>query len=210
MPAAAAGADLTPDQVESDLASMHPDYSRYIHEVRYGRSRLRPAYLYAGLVRRGGSDPGDPADGPKTGLGALNDLIIYADTFEPWRTTAWRLLVIDHEYFHARHIARGYNVPLVGFGRPAVDSDYLEAMAWAHVLRRAADGAYGDLSRAERAEAGSRYGEHYDRFRRFIMQAQPSAWAHYGRFLPEPSSAITLAGSAPREAPGPGAVSATR
>jgi hypothetical protein len=208
--ATSVAADLTPDQVTSRLASMHPDYPRYIHEIRYGRSRLRPVFLYAGLVRRGGDDPGDSAVGPLAGRGALNDLIVYADTFEPWRTEAWRLMVIDHEYFHARHLARGYNLPLVGFGRPQVDSDYLEAMAWAHVLGQVASGAYGDLSPAEKAEAVSRYRDHYDRFRRFVMGAQPSAWAHYGRFLPEPSSGITSARSALREEISPGAAAAIR
>ncbi len=179
-----AAPDVTPDQVASLLAAMHPGYERYIAQVRYGPTRLRPAAMYAALVRRGGLDPRDPGDGPVPSRGGSYDLIVYADTFEPWRTSAWRRLLTDHEFFHARHLAHGASVPVVGFGVAQADSDWLEAAAWGHVLGEAAAGAYGDLSATERAEAGSRYAEHRDRFMRFVMERQPSAWAHYGRFLP--------------------------
>ena len=116
-------ADLSPDQVAALIATMHPDYTTYIHSIRYGRSRLRPESIYAGLVRPGGADPRDAGDGPRAGRGAVNDLIVYADTFEPWRTPAWRLMIADHEYFHARHLAKGYDLPLVGFGIARVDTD---------------------------------------------------------------------------------------
>ena len=206
----ARAADLSPDQVAGLLASMHPDYTTYIHEIRYGRSRLRPLSIYAGLVRPGGTDPRDADDGPRIGRGVVNDLIVYADTFEPWRTPAWRLLIADHEYFHARHLAKGYDLPLVGFGVASVDTDYLEAIAWQYVTRRAADGVYGTLSRAESAEVLSRYRCYYEDFRRYVFRTQPSAWAHYGRFLPDPRTRITSAGSAPTEAPPPEAAGGTR
>lgn len=203
-------ADLSPDHVAVLLAAMHPDYTTYIHEIRYGGSRLRPVSIYAGLVRPGGADPRDADDGPRAGRGAVNDLIVYADTFEPWRTQAWRLLIADHEYFHARHLAKGYNLPLVGFGNPRVDADYLEAMAWQYVVRRAADGLYGPLSRVESAEALSRYRDHHEDFRRYVYKTQPSAWAHYGRFLPEPLTRITSAVSIPTKEPPPEADGGTR
>jgi hypothetical protein len=205
----AAGPDVTPDQVASLLAAMHPDYERYIASVRYGPSRLRPASLYAGLVRRGGLDPRDPGDGPRSGRGVANDLIIYADTFEPWRSTGWRRLVADHEYFHARHGPGGAGVPVVGFGNRRVNEDYYEALAWGHVARQAAQGVYGDLTRGELAEAAARYREHQDRFRRFVMVAQASAWAHYGRFLPDPD-VVTTPATAPTATPGPAAGPAGR
>lgn len=207
----AGGPDLTPNQVAALLASMHPDYTRYIREVRFGDSRMRPSTLYAGLVRRGGEDPRDPADGPTIGRGASNDLIVYADTFEPWRTDAWRRLVTDHEYFHARHFAKGFNLPTVGFGLRQTDTDYYEAMAWGYVLERAGEGAYGKLAAGERAEAAARYQEHYDGFRRFVMRVQPSAWAHYGRFLPEPGGCPAKPAASTRtKATSPAAAPATR
>lgn len=210
IPGAAHAADLNPDQVAELLASIHPDYTTYIHEIRYGQSRLRPESIYAGLVRPGGNDPRDAEDGPRAGQGAVNDLIVYADTFEPWRTRAWRLLIADHEYFHARHLAKGFDVPLVGFGNARVDSDYLEALAWHYVVNRAADGVYGALSRVESAEVLSRYRDHYEDFRKFVFKTQPSAWAHYGRFLPEPTMRITSAASAPTVEPPPEAAGGTR
>ena len=210
IPAPARGSDLSPDQVAGLLASMHPDYTHYIHEIRYGESRLRPLSIYAGLVRPGGTDPRNADDGPRAGRGAVNDLIVYADTFEPWRTPAWRLMIADHEYFHARHLAKGFDLPLVGFGNPRVDSNYLEAMAWEYVVRRADEGIYGELSRTERAEARLRYEDHYAAFRQYVFATQPSAWAHYGRFLPDPATRVTTAGSARTEALPPEADGGTR
>ncbi len=198
--AEAAAPILTPERVASILAEMHPDYTRYIGEVRYGRSRTRPEALYAGLVRQGGLDPRDPDDGPSTGRGAVNDLIIYVDTFETWRTQAWCLLLADHEFFHAKHLARGFRIPVVGFGDPRIDSDYYEALAWGYVLERARDGVYGEISSRERAEVRTRYEEHLERFRAFVMRRQPSAWAHYGRFFSEPVEMI----SSSRTDPGAG------
>jgi hypothetical protein len=205
-----ASTNLTPELVASILAEMHPDYTRYIGEIRYGSSRNRPETLYAGLVRRGGTDPRDPEDGPSTGRGVMNDLIIYTDTFETWRTPAWRLLLADHEYFHAKHLARGFRIPVVGFGDPSTDADYYEALAWGYVLDRAREGVYGDLSSRERAEVRARYEEHLERFRGFVMRRQPSAWAHYGRFFSEPVEMITSGAPVPREETAPRAAPGTR
>ena len=202
---AAPGTGLTPESVASLLASLHPDYTRYIGAVRFGTSRFRPATLYAGLVRRGGLDPRDPSDGPNAGPGAINDLIIYTDTFEPWRTQAWRRAIADHEYFHARHLAGGFSLPVVSFGDGGANRAYYEALAWNYVIERSHDGIYGAFSSRERAEMRARYLEHHRRFRRFVARRQPSAWAHYGRFLPDPATPVRSVASAPREAPGPGA-----
>ncbi|HET6374201.1 MAG TPA: hypothetical protein VFG76_12905 [Candidatus Polarisedimenticolia bacterium] len=198
----AAGPVLTPDQATTILSSMHPDYGKYIAEVRYGASRLRPVGLYAGLVRKGGRDPLDPGDGPSVGRSASNDLIIFADTFEPWRSEAWRRLVIDHEYFHARHLAKGYALPVVGFGQSDADADYVEALAWGYGLAKALAGSYGELTTMELAEAASRYESHRERFRRFVMERQPSAWAHYGRFLADPGT-LRATEISPRAEPRP-------
>jgi len=205
----AEGPALTPDQVAGLLASLHPDYRDYIGGVRYGASRLRPASLYAGLVKHGGRDPADPDDGPLAGRGVRNDLIIYADTFEPWRSHAWRLLLADHEYFHALHLAHAAGTPVVGFGQRRADADYYEALAWGYTLRRATEGIYGELTSREKAEVTRRYEERYTGFRRFVMERQPTAWAHYGRFLPAPDALEALlvrtAASAPTGAREPAA-----
>jgi hypothetical protein len=200
---------VTPDDVAALLASLHPDYHDYIAAVRYGRTRLRPLSLYAGLVRRGGLDPRDPDDGPRAGRGVSNDLIIYADTYETWRTPAWRRLLVDHEYFHARHLAHGLSAPVVGFGDARADTDYYEALAWGYVLSRDEQGVYGELSARERSEVAARYAEHRDRFHAFVMKEQASAWAHYGRFLPDPYEVTTLA-SALTAGPGRATDPATR
>ncbi len=203
-----ASSHLTPERVTAILASLHPDHEQYIGEVRFGSTRLRPSNLYAGLVRRGGRDPRDPEDRPEIGKGATNDLIIFADTFEPWRTPAWRLLLADHEYFHARHLARGFAIPVVGFGDPGVDTDYYEALAWGYVKDRASAGLYGELSPRESAEVNARYEEHYSRFHRFVLRRQASAWAHYGRFFPQPEP-LRSALPVPPEATSPPAGQAT-
>jgi len=203
-------AETTPEQMVSMLASLHPDYGAYISSVRYGPTRLHPATLYAGLVRSGGLDPRDPDHAPATGRGATNVLIIYADMFEPWRSQGWRLLIADHEYFHARHLARGFDIPLAGFGVRRADTAYREALAWAWVLSRSLQGIYGPLSDRERSEVSSRYTEHYEAFFEFVSERQASAWAHYGRFLPGPESLIRQASSAPTAATPPPAGPATR
>ena len=114
----------------------------------------------------------------------MNDLIIYADTFEISASPAWRRLILDHEYFHARHLARGFPLPVVSFEDASADTHYYEALAWGYVLERAAAGLYGDLTIREDAELKSRYRDHRSGFRAFVFDRQPSAWAQYGRFLP--------------------------
>lgn len=204
VPAPRPGQATTPAHVAALLSDLHPDYARFIGTIRYGRTRLRPATLYAGLVKSGGADPRDPGDAPVRRGGAPNDLIIYADTFEPWRSAAWRRLIADHEYFHARHLAGGFAIPLAGFQDAAADGDYLEALAWGYVLERARGHVYGDLAPGEWSELRSRYSRHQERFRRFILARQPPAWAHYGRFLPDEDAAIRPL-SAPTAGPSPAA-----
>ena len=181
---------LTPERVTAMLAALDPDYGRYIAEVRFGATRHRPSNIYTGLVRRGGLDPRDPDDRPEIGDGVTNDLIIYTDTFESWRTPAWRLLLTDHEYFHARHLARGFAIPVVGFDNAAADTDYYEALAWGYVRDRARKGVYGVLFARELAEVEERYREHFTGFHAFVMRRQASAWAHYGRFFSLPTDPL--------------------
>jgi len=199
LPAIASGPLTTPEETAATLASLHPDYGDYIAQVRFGDRRAKPPGIDAGLVRPGGGDPRDPEEGPLMGRGQRNDLIIYADTFAPEASAAWRRLLPDHEYFHARHLARGFDIPAVSFGEAQADRDYCEALAWGWVLRRAVEGIYGTLSARERAEVEDLYSRHFEGFHRFVMRRQPAAWAHYGRFLPPPGimSAEPVAARAP-------------
>ncbi len=194
----ARGRTLTSAAAERILASLHPDHSRWIGGIRLGDAGAE-AGIYAGLVRPGGRDPRDPRDAPVAGDGVVNDLVIFPHAFESRSSPSWIALVIDHEYFHARHLARGFPVPLVSFEGRA-DRDYLEALAWGWVLGRAAQGRYGALTASERSEVAARYRRHRDAFRRFVMDVQPTAWAHYGRFLREAEAGprpVTSVASAP-------------
>jgi hypothetical protein len=202
----AGGFMTTPEETIATLAELHPDYEDYIAQVRYGPLRLKPSGIDAGLVRPGGRDPRDPSEGPLRGQ--RNDLIIYTDTFDPGASAAWRRLLPDHEYFHARHMARGFDIPAVSFGQAQADHDYYEALAWGWVLRRARAGIYGTLTTRELAQVAARYERHFQGFHRFVMERQPAAWAHYGRFLPGPE--IMSAASDAQATPGPVADSGLR
>jgi len=186
---------LTPGEAGEIIASLHPDHRRWIGTIRSGPAGADGG-IYAGLVRPGGRDPRDPEDAPSRGRGVRNDLVIFPLAIDATRTPAWRILILDHEYFHARHLAGGFDVPLVSFGRNGIDRHYLEALAWGWVRGRAASGIYGSLPQREIAEVEERYRDHREAFMAFVMKAQPAAWAHYGRFLPDPAG-LTLASSVP-------------
>jgi hypothetical protein len=171
------------------LRELHPDYARYIHEIRVvslQAASVSPEGIYSGLVRPGGRDPRILDDTPIPGKGARNDVILYPSAMEPSRGTAWLRLILDHEYFHARHLAGSARVPLVDFGEAAANHGYYEAVAWDYVLERGLAGVYGELSVIDLREIRATYRRHFDPFRRFIQKRQPSAWLHYGRFLKDP------------------------
>ena len=184
-----AGAPVeTGDDFQRILAEMRPDYASFVGSVREGESRYHPPTLYMGLVRSGGKNPTLQQDAPLLGRGVKNDIIVYADSREAGRSAGWAMLLIDHEYFHARHLARGDRTPVPSFGDPDVDRHYYEAVAWAYNLAQADEEEYPTLTHADYLEALRNYSMHFDAFRDFILRRDRHAWAHYHRFLPDPSS----------------------
>lgn len=206
---APAGQDGPGDDFERILGELHPDFRLFVGAIRPGPSRLHPSNLYMGLVRPGGLDPTRRDDAPLVGRGVRNDIIVYADSRELGRSLGWAQLLIDHEYFHARHLAGGFGVPLVSFHDREADHHYHEALAWGWVLARADQGVYGRLSAREREEAASHYRSHREAFRAFVARRQPSAWAHYGRFLADPDDPLRWARRSPTGEPAPEAGPAT-
>ncbi len=185
---AAPGADESCRRFEKILAALHPDFPSYIGEIRQGPSILHPANLYMGLVRAGGKDPSRPEDAPLVGRGVRNDVIVYADSREAGRSEGWAMLLIDHEYFHARHLARGDQSPIPSFGEREIDRHYFEAIAWAYNLIQADEEAYPTLTHADYREAFRTYSLHFEAFRDYVLRHDRPAWAHYRRFLPDPAS----------------------
>jgi hypothetical protein len=187
--ARAAGVPVaTGDDFQKILASMHPDYPQYVGAIRNGETRFHPANLYMGLVRSGGKDPNRLQDAPLIGFGVRNDIIVFADSRDAGRSLGWAMLLIDHEYFHARHLARGDNTPVPSFGDPEVDRHYYEAVAWGYNLAQADEDEYPTLTHADYLEAFRNYSMHFEAFRDYILRHDRTAWAHYHRFLPDPAS----------------------
>jgi hypothetical protein len=179
------------------LADMHPEHSLFVRQVRAGQRRLHPQGALAGVVRPGGSDPLDPADAPRAGQGERNDIVVYDDTFEVGASEAWQRLIVDHEYFHTRHLAHGAEPPAVDFGDAEASRHYYEALAWQHNLERIEASRYPGLSIADARRARQRYREHRAAFERWLKRDHPHAWRHYGKFF-----------DAAGEAPGEGVPSA--
>jgi hypothetical protein len=178
----------TGDDFQRILAALHPDYSRYIGAIRPGLTRFHPATLYMGLVRSGGKDPTSLDDSPLLGRGVKNDVVVYVDSREAGRSDGWAMLLIDHEYFHARHLSRGDNTPVPSFGDPEIDRHFYEAVAWGYNLAQADEGEYPTLTHADYLEAFRNYSMHFESFRDFVLRHDHHAWAHYRRFLPDPAS----------------------
>lgn len=185
------------------LREMHPDCAKYVLSVRtvsLHEASVSPEGIYSGLVRPGGADPRLAEDAPRSGKGVRNDIVIFPSPDEGRRGLAWWRLILDHEYFHARHLARGWRTPLVDFGDAETNHHYYEATAWGYVLGRALAGVYGDLRPADVREARAAWVRHAEAFRRFVLDRQPSAWAHFRRFVdvksePEGAGAISLPAS---------------
>ena len=182
----AAGVPIaTGDDFQQLLSAMHPDYTTYIGAIRTGSTRFHPVTLYMGLVREGGKDPTLPEDAPLIGRGVKNDVVVYADSREAGRSDGWAMLLIDHEYFHARHLARGDNTPVPSFGSPEVDRHFYEA-AWGTTWWKPRRGGYPTLTHADYLKpsgitpcTSNPSGLH---------PAPITMRAHYRRFLPEPGT----------------------
>ncbi len=195
---------LQPGDPAAILEALHPDSDQYIHALRIvttHEARVSPRALYSGVVRRGGLEPRSLEDAPDSGPGVRNDVLIFPAAIDPARSPAWFVLILDHEYFHARHLAHGWRTPVADFGEREANRDYYEAVAWSYVLERALQGVYGDLTEADLREVRAKYRRHREALRTMIGRHQPAAWVHYSRFLfdPEdPSGGGALRESRPR------------
>lgn len=202
---AATSAHIAATETPADLLlALEPDASRFIHDIR-----VMPAAaagpgsesIYSGLVRIGGTNPLAAADAPASGKGAMNDIVLFADALGVGHSRAWTRMILDHEYFHARHLAGGWRTPMADFGESGANHAYYEATAWGFVIERALAGAYGELRPQEFREVRATYKRHYEGIRAFILGRQPTAWAHFGRFMPdvdgENVARVTLSRHAP-------------
>ena len=169
----------------SILAELHPDHQRYIRQVRPARAGLVPGNIYMGLVRPGGEDPRLVRDAPQPGHDRRYDLIVFPDRAALPTSESWARLLVDHEYFHARRLARADDAPHPSFGTTRANRHMHEALAWGYNLQRAGEGAYGDLGAERRREARQNYRHHREALRAFILERQPQAWEYYVRLLPE-------------------------
>jgi len=180
---ALAFAGAPPAEFIEILGQMHPEYRAVVGEVRPGTTRHHPAGVAAGLVRSGGRDPLDLRDAPRAGAGVHNDIIVYDGAFREGGGDAWRRLIVDHEFFHALHLAHGVEAPAVDFGDEGVNRDYYEALAWGYNLQRAGDNSYPGLEGIAWRRMEARCVEHRDQFKLWLQREHRVAWEHYGRFF---------------------------
>ncbi|MBI4161103.1 MAG: hypothetical protein HY509_01495 [Acidobacteria bacterium] len=203
-PLPARGLGETPGQLSTILSDLRPDFRLYVREIRQVPRRRFPVTHYTALVRPGGDDPLEAASAPRPGRDHRNDILFYPDSFGIERTEGWRLLLLDHEYLHAKHLAEAHSVPLAGFGAAQADRHFFEAVAWGHNIAEARRGAYGPLAGRDWQEALGNYERHLEAFRQFVHRAQPSAWGYWSRFFPEPGDpfpSITTFPPAPEGSP---------
>ena len=167
------------------LREVRPDYHLYIAGVR----PLPPdghARVYMALVRPGASDPLLRDSAPFAGPGARNDVVYDRARLGGERTAAWSLLLLDHEYFHARHLAGATSLPLAGTVAPRVERHFYEAAAWGFNVSEARAGRYPGLRPEEFREALDRYGEHYAALKA-LLRADETAWGSISGLLRRPA-----------------------
>lgn len=200
--AKASGEALQPHRILLDL---RPDYGLYIHAMRPvtpTRAATRSRRIYMALVRPGAEDPGSDASAPLAGPGSRNDILYERNSITGERSKAWTQLLLDHEYFHARHLAGATALPLPGGVTPEMERHFFEAAAWGFNVSEARTSRYPGLRADEFREALNRYGEHYAALRTLMRGGRLEAWERFSdllrnpeRFLrtSDPSSRATLA-----------------
>ena len=189
--------------LSGDLAGLHPDYALYIAALRpIETDATRPPYM--ALVRPGASDPSRSASAPLAGNGARNDIVFDRTALDGRRSDAWRRLLLDHEYFHARHLAGATSLPRPGSDRPDIQRHFYEAAAWGWNVGRARAGIYPGLRPAEFREALDRYGDHYRALQSLLTREEAPAAARRldARQLRAPEDLLTTISSRPPAARG--------
>jgi len=196
------------DQAEILLRDLHPDYRTFVHAIRpMDDAAAKGSPVYMALVRAGAGDPGQRASAPYAGPGARNDILYDPGVIGGARGDAWTMLLLDHEYFHARHLAGATGLPLPLRTGAGIERHFFEAAAWGHTVGAARAGRYPGLREEEFREALDRYGEHYRALRALTREENPTLWSS----LADPLLgvvAVRTAGSPPPAAParlsGPG------
>src|SRR3989449_2006979 len=174
------------------LAGMRPDYARYIFSVR----PLAPGVgrrLYMALVRPGATDPSGHGSAPFAGRGARNDIVYDEAAVASGHSAAWARLLLDHEYFHARHMAGVTRLPVARGDSLEVERHYNEAAAWGFNVAEARAGQYTGLREDEFREALDRLGEHYAALRTLLKDADPKRWSRLSELLSRPDRLIETA-----------------
>ena len=199
----APGASADRDPV-SILSTIRPDYRAYIAGVRPIESKTmgQPSrVIYMALVKRGADDPTLDENAPHAGPGAQNDIIYDRSALDAGRSGAWVRLLLDHEYFHARHLAGATSLPLPRSGHAGVQSHFYEAAAWGFNVAEARAGRYAGLREDEFREALNKYGDHYRALRRLLEESEPENWRSFDDLLDRPAALVTKNDSPPRAAP---------
>jgi hypothetical protein len=175
----------TVQTLEAALAGLRPDYAAYIGGLRSidpdpGRG------IYMALVQPGATDPRARGSAPLAGPGARNDIVFDARAVTDGHTGAFLLLLLDHEYFHARHLAGTTTVPLPETPGMEIQRRYNEAAAWGFNIAEARDGRYPGLREDEFREALDRFRDHYTALRRLVEGTDGEAWRAMAGALQRP------------------------
>lgn len=198
-PAPAAG------PAEPPIATLRPDYGRYIGDVRPLDLRAPHAggadrIVYMALVRHGSESIQGKENAPLAG-GARNDILYDPAAIGPERSAAWTLLLFDHEYFHARHLAGTTSLPMSGRLPAGVEIQFYEAAAWGFNVAEARAGRYPGLLPGEFREALDHYGEHYAALRALTMDGDPALWQSLSDLLRRPPFLVMMNASRPATDP---------
>jgi hypothetical protein len=185
------------------LGQLHPDFSAYVGAVRPlgGEARGTASPVYMALVRPGAGDPIARASAPLAGSGARNDILYDPGVLGGARSVGWTMLLLDHEYFHARHLAGATSLPLPPRTDATLEHHFYEAAAWGFSVAQARAGRYPGLREDEFREALDRYGDHYRALRSLAQAVTPAQWNALSDPLLEPLTLVTTQGSRPSEAP---------
>jgi len=187
------------DPAERLLASLHPDYRNFVSAVRpLPEGAGIRASVYMVLVRSGATDATSHASAPLAGRGARNDILYDPAVFRSGRSSGWMQLLLDHEYFHARHLAGQTTIPLPARSGANRERHWFEAAAWGWSVAQARAGRYEGLKESEFREALDRYGDH-------LRALRPA-----GSFAPVSMPAAALLPAAPAPPAGSGPTPAIR
>lgn len=168
-----------------DLGSIRPDFSAYIGSLRpFNDAPGRRIYM--ALVQPGATDPTRLASAPLSGTGARNDIVFNARAVMEGHSDAFRLLLLDHEYFHARHLAGTTSVPAPRSLPADLQTRFSEAAAWGFNVAEARAGRYGHLRPGEFREALDRYRDHYAALKALAAGRPGIAWAGVSETLRRP------------------------